>query len=155
QGNMKKARIRHTATLLKLSSPTAPNYGKVLIVGSGDTTAELYDPTTSTFAVTGSLKHARTAPTTTRLSTGKVLIVGGSKTAADQTAELYDPASGTFSFTGSTTVARTGHTATLLLNGRVLIAGGAAEATAELYDPGSGKFTQTVGNMTEPRSGHT
>jgi hypothetical protein len=155
QGNMKKARIRQTATLLKLSSRTAPNDGKVLIVGSGDTTAELYGPTTSTFAATGSMKHARTSPTATLLSTGKVLIVGGSTIADDPTAELYDPASGTFSFTGSTTVARSGHTATLLLNGRVLIAGGAAEATAELYDPGSGKFTQTVGNMTEPRSGHT
>jgi hypothetical protein len=42
-----------------------------------------------------------------------------------------------------------------LLNGRVLIAGGAAAAIAELYDPASGKFTPTVGNMTEPRSGHT
>jgi WD40 repeat protein len=155
-GNMTKARSRHTATLLKLSNPADRNYGKVLILGSGDTTAELYDPATSTFrATTGSMKHARTSPTATLLSTGKVLIVGGSTTPNDPTAELYDPASETFSFTGDTTLARSGHTATLLHNGTVLIAGGAAAATAELYNPGSGKFTPTVGDMTEPRSGHT
>ena len=154
-GNMTQARVGHTAMLLALSSSAAPNYGKVLIVGSGDTTAELYDPATGTFAATGRLNHARTSPTATMLSTGKVLIVGGSTAADDLTAELYDPASGTFSYTGSTTVAHSGHTATLLLNGQVLIAGGAAAATAELYDPIAGKFTPTIGNMTEPHSGHT
>jgi WD40 repeat protein len=153
-GNMTKVRSRHTATLLKLSNPADRDYGKVLILGSGDTTAELYDPATSTFTATaGSMKHARTSPTATLLDTGKVLIVGGSTT-GDLTAELYDPASETFSFTGSTTVARSGHTATLLTDGSVLIAGGGT-ATGELYDPESGKFTRTVGNMTEPRSGHT
>lgn len=152
---MTKARIGHAATLLMLGSSTAPNFGKVLIVGSGDTTAEVYDPATSTFAATGGLSHARTSPTATLLNTGKVLIVGGSTTANDSTAELYDPTSGTFSYTGSTTVARNGHTATLLRNGQVLIAGGADGATAELYDSASGKFTPTAGNMTQPRSGHT
>jgi hypothetical protein len=89
----------------------------------------------------------------TLLDTGKVLIVGGA-TGDDLTAELYDPASETFSFTGDTTVVRIGHTATLLTDGRVLVAGGGT-ATAELYDPASKKFTRTIGNMTEPRSGHT
>jgi len=154
-GNMIEARSRHTATLLKPSKPSAPNYGKVLIVGSGDTSAELYDPATSTFTATGSLNHARTSPTATLLNTGKVLIVGGSTTANDATAELYDPASGTFSFTGNTTAVRSGHTATLLLSGWVLIAGGSATATAELYDPSHGTSTPTAGDMTEARSGHT
>jgi hypothetical protein len=154
-GNMTEARSRHTATLLNLGNPSATNYGKVLIVGSGDTLAELYDPATSTFAATGSLKHARTSPTATLLNTGKVLIVGGSTAANDATAELYDPASETFSFTGNTTAVRSGHTATLLLDHSVLIAGGSGTATAELYDPTHGTFTPTVGDMTEPRSGHT
>jgi hypothetical protein len=153
-GNMTKARSRHTATLLNLGNPSAPNYGKVLIVGSGDTSAELYDPAASTFAATGSLNHARTSPTATLLNTGKVLIVGGSTTANDATAELYDPASGTFSFTGNTTAVRSGHTATTLLDHSVLIAGGSGTATAELYDPTHGTFTPT-GDMTEARSGHT
>jgi hypothetical protein len=153
-GNMTEARSVHTATLLKLADSGAPNYGKVLIVGSVDTTAELYDPTANTFSATGSLHHARTSPTATFLSTGKVLIVGGNSVSGDLVAELYDPASGTFSDTGSTTTSRNGHTATLLLDGHVLITGGGG-ATAELYDPKSGTFTQTAGPMTRARSGHT
>jgi WD40 repeat protein len=150
-GDMTAPRTGHAATLLKLSNPTVKNYGKVLIVGSGDTTAELYDPVTSTFAPTGSLNHARLSPTATLLNTGKVLIVGGSN---DLTAELYDPASETFTFTGNTTVARTGNTATLLMDSWVLIAGGGT-ATAELYDPSSGSFVPTAGEMTELSFSHT
>jgi len=153
-GNMTEARSGHTATLLRLTNSAAANYGKVLIVGSVDTSAELYDPSTNKFAATGSLHHERTSPTATLLKTGKVLIVGGNTTAGDLTSELYDPASGTFSDTGNTTILRTGHTATLLLDGRVLIAGGGT-ATAELYNPLSGSFTATVGDMTKSRSGHT
>jgi WD40 repeat protein len=151
---MTEARSGHTATLLKLSNPAATNYGKVLIVGSVDTTAELYDPGSTMFAATGSMHHPRTSSTATLLNTGKVLIVGGNTTSGDLVAELYDPTSGTFSDTGSTTTLRTGHTATLLTSGQVLIAGGGT-ATAELYNPTSGTFTATAGDMTEPRSGHT
>jgi hypothetical protein len=159
-GNMTEARSGHTATLLKLSYPAATNYGKVLIVGSVDSSAELYDPPTDTFAATGNMHHARTSPTATLLNTGKVLIVGGNTSPGDLIAELYDPASGTFSDTGSMTTWRSGHTATLLLDGHVLIAGGEADAvdlahTAELYDPTAGTFTATKGNMTRYRSGHT
>src|SRR5262249_26809673 len=64
-GNMTESRSRHTATLLKLKNPAAANYGKVVIIGSGDTTAELYDPTTGMFAATGNLNHARISPTAT------------------------------------------------------------------------------------------
>jgi hypothetical protein len=153
-GNMNEARSGHTATLLKLSSSSLQNYGKVLIVGPTDLSAELYDPTTSTFAATGSMHHARTLPTATLLKTNKVLIVGGNYD--DLTAELYDPGTGSFSDTGSTTVVRSGHTATLLIDGRVLIAGGGDYSnTAELYDPSSGTFTAIAADMSGSRSGHT
>jgi hypothetical protein len=153
-GNMIEGRSGHTATLLELSSSSLRNYGKVLIVGSSDLNAELYDPTSSTFAATGSMRHARTSPTATLLKTNQVLIVGGNTTSGDLTAELYDPATGSFSETGSTTVPRSGHTATLLTDGRVLIAGGGTD-TAELYDPSSRTFTAIVAVMSETRSGHT
>jgi hypothetical protein len=159
-GNMTEARGGHTATLLKLSSSTLKNYGKVLIVGSVDTTAELYDPASATFAATGSMHHARTSPTATLLNTDKVLIVGGNTSSGDLTAELYDPATGTFYDAGSTTILRTGHTSTRLLDGRVLIAGGTGTdgtgtSTAELYDPTLGTFTVTASNMMQARAGHT
>jgi hypothetical protein len=150
-GSMTEARQGHTATLLADSS--LANYGKVLIVGPTDQTAELYDPATETFAATGPLTHARTRPTATYLTSGKVLVAGGNTVAGDLAAELYDPATGTFTGTGKMTIARNGHSATRLLNGLVLVAGGET-ATAELYDAASGTFTMT-GSMSEVLSGHT
>jgi hypothetical protein len=157
QGNMTAARIGHTATLL--------NTGKVLIVGSSEvgssaTTAELYDPATSTFAKTGSLNRSRTGATATLLNTGKVtdkvLIVGGNTTPGDNTAELYDPATGTFSLTGSTVIGRDGRqTATLLNDGTVLIAGGGGTSIAELYHPTDGSFTETRGSLNELLTNNT
>jgi len=157
-GNMTKARSGHTATLL--GGPGNLNrwyYGMVLIVGSVDASAELYDPARRIFTATGSMHHARTSPTATLLDTGEVLIVGGNTNKGDRTAELYDPTSEEFFDTGPTTVLRTGHTATLLDDGHVLIAGGngAAGATAELYDPVTHTFTPTARGMTRPRAGHT
>jgi hypothetical protein len=138
-GSMSVARSGHTATLL--TNASLPNYGKVLIVGGESTgsSAELYDPATGIFTVTGSATGMLAGHTATLLASGKVLLVAGQGTVS---AELYDPATGTFAATGDLNVVRIGHTATLLLDGRVLIAGGATNS-AELYDPASGTFTET------------
>jgi hypothetical protein len=159
-GDMKTPRASHTATLLSSA--------KVLIAGGVSTlappfapldTAELFDPTSATFAPTGSMTTARVGDTATLLKNGTVLIAGGSDMGgALATAELYDPSTGMFTLTGSMTTARESHTATLLSNGRVLIAGGFGKAgdivTAELYDPSTGMFTLT-GSMTTARESHT
>ena len=114
--------MNHTATLL-------PN-GKVLIAGgyysTELSTAELYDPSTDTFATTGSMYSGRYGHTATLLHTGKVLVVGGRSGAGIyySTAELYNPDTGTFSTTNSMSSARLSHTATLLHDGSVLVAGG-------------------------------
>ena len=83
--------------------------GKVLVVGGRNTnnndlaSAELYDPTTSTWSPTGSMSISRVGPTATLLPGGKVLMAGGHNNnyspLAD--AELYDPRTGTWSTTGS------------------------------------------------------
>jgi Big-like domain-containing protein/galactose oxidase-like protein len=165
-GSLNVARESHTATLL--------NNGMVLIVGGGDfssssssvlASAELYDPVTQLFTVTGSLNTARYSHTATLLNNGMVLIAGGTTIGVPgqtlTSAELYDPALRTFTSTGSMRFPRTIATATLLNNGMVLIAGGSgvgsqdsALATAELYDPATGTFTLT-GGMGTARDHHT
>jgi Galactose oxidase, central domain/Kelch motif len=163
-GSMHVARNAPSATLL-------PN-GKVLVAGgntcacgtpSGVTaTAELYDPASGTWSLTGSMAVARNDHTATLLPDGKVLVAGGdNESATFASAELYDPATGTWSPTGSMTTPRSGQTATLLPDGKVLAAGGLSDVTsaiavasAELYDPTTGTWSPT-GSMLTARFLHT
>jgi WD40 repeat protein len=145
--------------------------GRVLVAGGADDArAELYDPQTGTFGLTGSMTTVRYSggaaargATATRLSDGRVLIAGGTDDPLDEkplaSAELYDPKTGRFMATDSMASARFGHTATLLANGQVLIAGGfeaggGCPSTAELYSPSTGKFSPT-GAMNHVRASHT
>jgi len=147
---MRNVRFAATATLLR--------NGQVLITGgvahegTSSATAELYNPVTGGFALTGGLLTGRAHHTATLLQNGKVLIAGGIGNAGKpvRTSELYDPASGKFLATGNMLEGRYDHTATLLASGKVLIAGGGTTTlgvtnidTAELYDPASGTFSQT------------
>jgi hypothetical protein len=96
---MHSARIAQTATVL--------NDGRVLIVGGRAETvtasAELYDPATKQFIVTGSLLTARYKHSAGLLPDGRVLIAGGSDDrdwqGQTKSAEIYDPRTGKFSAT--------------------------------------------------------
>jgi hypothetical protein len=149
-GAMIAARFDHAAVLL----PT----GHVFIVGGIERngvmqpSAELFDPATGRFTITGRpLTQHGWGVTATLLRDGKVLVAGGS-TGCDSpcytaSAELYDPATGTFAPTGKLTVPRAQARAVLLRNGDVLYVGGTAVTesnpvlTAELYQPSTGTFT--------------
>ena len=166
-GNLNVARADHTATLL-------PN-GKVLVAGGTGTgierdeqpwrSAELYDPATGTWSVTGNLNTGRLwGHTQTLLPNGKVLVAGGTQNSEWSfynlsSSELYDPNTGTWSLTGSLNVARFGLTATLLPNGNVLVTGGesqdgAINNSAELYNPTTETWSYT-GSLSTGRYGHT
>jgi hypothetical protein len=157
--------------------------GRVLVAGGhADTSngvtgsAELYDPQTGTWTVTGSMVTPRAGHTATLLPDGRVLVAGGGDYGDDWTmasAELYDPVSGTWTATG-TMLAKVGprnsssnQVASLLRDGRVLVAGfvvldcaidGSGPCSfvsdVELYDPGSGTWTAT-GTMAVAREGFT
>jgi hypothetical protein len=78
-------------------STTLLSNGRLLIIGEGDASAELYDVATGRATPTGSMRAARSATTATLLQDGRVLVTGGGIAQA----EVYDPANGTFSTTGS------------------------------------------------------
>ena len=150
-----------------ITSRNVPNYaatmlanGKALVVGGQDfainlSSAELYDPSTGSWTLTGSMSTGRRDSTATLLSNGKVLVAGGyyynfANGYSLSSAEVYDPITGTWTATGSMSAGRSRHTATLLPDGKVLVAGGGAE----IYDPATGQWTVT-GPLNHNRSDHT
>jgi len=115
-------------------------------------TAELYEPSSTTFVAADNTVAARSAHPATLLKNGQVLIAGGISDAGISFtgAELYDPTTGKFTSAGTMTEGHVFHTATLLGSGEVVIAGGEAQVgnpgnTAVLYNRSSGAFIATTG----------
>jgi len=156
----------HSATLL--------NTGQVLSAGGlgqyANRAAQLYDPASGTFALTGRMVIPRIGHAAVALPDGRVLIAGGSgpwdSAARDvvpllDSAEIYDPQTEAFTATGNMISAGHCVKGVLLGNGKVLIVGGSknlsdppSAAPAQLYDPIAGKFTASSGNhITTNRSG--
>jgi len=152
-GNMTKARMEHSATLLPDGSVLVAG-GRTDYLASPETTAELYNPASGIFSPTaGNMHMGRAGHTATLLPDGRVLVVGG----GTLTAELYNPVSGTFDPTGDP---HKGHgAATLLPNGQVLMTGAAEfgyPEEYELYDPSSGSFILNgTGTSTSWSDGHS
>lgn len=165
-GSMHEPRIFHTATLL--------SDGRVLVAGGCRTStctivfasAEIYDPRSGTWSVTGSMHEPRDAQTATLLPSGQVLVAGGVSAGSCgagptcstllASAELYDPRTGAWALTHPMHAARDRHTATLLATGQVLVTGGFGAAikplaSAELYDPRTGTWALT-GSLHQPRT---
>lgn len=149
-GSMHVARTLARAILL-------PN-GSALVVGgcvndclSATTrSAELYNPSSGAFTVTGSMIQARAEFGIALLANGQVLVVGGCSgydangcLAVTTKAEIYNPATGVWKATGSLRGARHAMNATRLASGKVLVAGGATASmdainSSEIYDPSTG-----------------
>jgi hypothetical protein len=123
--------------------------------GNAFKTAEIFDPRTNQFKLTGEMNAARYCPGTVVLKDGKVLLAGGAwglqYMVSMYTAELYDIKLHTFSPTGNLTTRRTCPKTKLRADGTVLIQGGLFQGNptgavgvlrdSEIYDPVRGQFT--------------
>jgi hypothetical protein len=163
--SMSGARAFHTATIL--------TSGKVLIAGGYGfdgqnyylfNSAELYDPSTGLWIMTGNMSAIRYGHTASILTNGNVLVAGGYTFDGQNyylfnSTELYDPSTGLWTRTGSMTAGRYLHTASVLANGKVLVAGGLNTVgnqyfnSTEIYDSLTGLWTN-AGEMITAREGH-
>ena len=126
---------------------------------------DLWDPATSTWAMTGTIPVPREEGTTALLPSGKLLLVGGNAGLSGPGGPRPEIIGQDGSVVRSTAVGDfgPGATATSLLTGKVLVTGGAPNAgitgNAQLYDePGiawSPAGTNPVGSMQVARAWHT
>jgi WD40 repeat protein len=148
-GSMTIPRIAHAATLL--------NDGRVLITGgycvdtyghivkNSSKTAEIYDPKTGKFSLTGNMNLGRAYHTSTLLNDGRVFIFGGS---GKSRAELYDSKTGKFTLTSKNTLKPINaytvrHFALVMKDSKLLIVCARAYRGGtwlEIYDPRTSKF---------------
>ena len=119
--------------------------------------AEVFDPATGLFSLTGTMAFARSYDTGVTLPDGRVLFYGGSGiTNANnvRSAEIYDPAVGRFIPIGNGRSARYWAQPVVLQDGRVLLVGGDDwPGTAELFDPATDTFAAAgpvQGNVAGP-----
>jgi hypothetical protein len=137
-GSMSVPRFEgHSAVLL-------PN-GNVLIAGgytkttgSITNTAEIYHPSTGTFAATGSMNEARASAGMTLLPNGEVLIVGGDAEAGSCTAELFS--NGEWRLAANPLQCGAG--TVLLPNGKVLVVG--TNNASDVYNPSTNVWQATL-----------
>ncbi len=143
-GSTATPRLNHTATLL--------SNGEVLVAGGYlglnsseeaeyTAAAELYNPSTGKWSVTGSMTMARGSAGAALLPNGEVLVAGGTSVngTAGTSSELYNPSTGKWMATGAMPVSESA-AATLLPDGLVLVAG---VNSGEVYNPSTGKWTVT------------
>jgi hypothetical protein len=156
-GSMNVTRYNHKTVLL--------DNGQVLAVtgdSTGANTAELFNPATGAWTLTGTPAMPHEGGSVTRLANGQVLLAGGDNPFSSSTptftatAELYDPSTGQWNGTGSMPSALRYQSAILLPNGQVLVAGGqdssfSSVATAALYNPATGTW-QSTRSMHDARS---
>jgi hypothetical protein len=136
---------------------TRLNDGRVLIAGGHNSClddpaavdAELFDPATERWLITGSMTNGRCdGHTATLLRSGAVLVAGGSVSVpggvgrvSQASAELFDPSTGSWAGTGAMLKPRSGHVAFRLPDGSVVVVGGVLpDASTEVYDPTTGRW---------------
>jgi hypothetical protein len=130
------------------------NDGRVLAFGGWDTgfayrtasvgtaNAELFDPSTRTWAATMPMSTGRTAAPFLKLPDGRIFVTGGN---GGLTSEVYDPTTGRWSAAASAFESHGGTHWVRLADGRLFVAGnsdvsGVSHRVAEIYDPGMARW---------------
>ena len=126
--------------------------------------AELYDPETGLWTVTGSMIGFGSAGDAYPLPDGRVLAVGGAWSGEQDDAEIYDPMRGTWSVAGNL-VRLPGSASVVLSDGSLLVIGGTTQvvapdgnqsyipvATVRRFNPDTG-ITEEVAPLPAPRTG--
>lgn len=155
-GSLAEARFGLRAVLLR----TGPLAGRVLACGGmvydgsapdglvSRASCEVYDPARGDWAAGPSMGAARSFFTLTELADGRLLAVGGRRSAAPDLAscEIFDPATVTWLPTAAMPSGRARHAATLLPSGRVLVTGSATGRRGDpttdtaFFDPAAGTW---------------
>jgi hypothetical protein len=147
-GSLNHGRSAHTATLLSggkvLLVGGRPGYGADLVLAS----AEIFDPTTGQFTLTGNMNEVRYKHAAVLLQDGNVLVLGGSDqndwTGKYTSAEIYETGKGTFTQIADLNNERfkLAEAAVLLNNGNVLVGGGNRQL--EIFDVEDRRFIPTA-----------
>ncbi len=150
---MIQERASHTATRLQ--------DGRILLTGgwyeisvgqlATTDTAEIYDPSTETFAAVGLMTTQRVDHQAVRLPDGTVLVTGGSRLVGAfledlDTAEIFDPLTSTFTALSEPMLhTRATHTMVSADDGTAVLVGGSDEDNRpSTFDPTTGTFTALV-----------
>jgi hypothetical protein len=117
--------------------------GQVLVTGGTSeygpplASAEVYNPATARFTLTGSMHTARWRLTSAALRDGSILVAGGYDGRSElRSAERYLPATGRWTSASSMTTERLDAATALLPDGRVFVLSGGTYTT-EIFDPAS------------------
>lgn len=144
--------------------------GSVLLIGGSrgqgtlSTSIERFDPRSSTLRKIGNLSNGRKGHRAVRLSSGRILVTGGTTGLPVTTAEVVDERTGAVSPTGNPRVQRVSHTATRFGNDKVLITGGYSSGegamlgisrSAEIWEPATNTFRLLPATMRMARAGHS
>ena len=165
-GPMNQPRVDFNLVLLSDGRVLAAG-GDAVVLNPGEplspalASAEIWDPATGLWSLTGAMLAARDAFELVALPDGTALACGGNvSNAAVAICEIYSPASGTFMATGSMSTGTVGFQMLLLPEtGQVLAAGGYSSAvsgsaalnSADIYSPGTRTWAAT-GSMGTARA---
>ncbi len=164
--DMKARRERFSALRLSDGSVLAlggRGLGIGTLIATMHETAELLNPETLEWTMTGVMAEGRRSPAMVELADGRVLVAGGLLPTkfTTETAEIWDPTEGVWTAVAPMHRTRDGMGAVRLPDGRVIVVGGKMDAKligtldqSEIYDVDADTWTEAA-PMSEKRINHT